>query len=297
MLIRMLRNNTIINKESFTPFDSTRLADTINHDLKSIPLDQMCMATHNYDIMFIENVLNAIELQADIDNFAKVLKLCWKIDVADNRLEVVRLNTETKLYEPYHPQFENKVDAIVEKIRQKRELMLSLKEQMKEWGVIRHEIPSTTQPIIASEITQTSQPTFSYEESQMYHVDDLPIEVKKQILINDDKVYSDFVTTMRGPVKGWIDKRRLQDWNVVRFICRLRGIVTRKCSLSIFGKLLERIGLGNQENNMKQRKDANKDERLNDYDNPERKQYFWQLKKDGDAVEALLKPIIDQLAA
>ena len=48
---------------------------------------------------------------------------------------------------------------------------------------------------------------------------------------------------------------------------------------------------------MKQRKDANKDERLNDYDDPKRKQYFWQLKKDGDEVEALLKPIIDQLAA
>jgi hypothetical protein len=128
-------------------------------------------------------------------------------------------------------------------------------------------------------------------------LNDLPLDVQKQILITDDKVYSDFVTTMRGPIKVWIDKRRLQDRNVVRFVCRLRGIVTRKCSLSIFGKLLERIGLGNQENNMKQRQDANKDERLNDYDDPERKQYFWQLKKDGDAVEALLKPIIDQLAA
>lgn len=293
----MLRNNTIINKESFTPFDSTQLANTINHDRKSIPLDNMCLATHNYDLMFIENVLNAIEVQADIDCFAGILKTCWKIDVANNCLEVVRLNTETKLYEPYNPQFENQVDATVEKIRQKRELMLSLKEQMKEWDVIRHEIPSTTQPNIPSEISQTNQPTFSTGESVIYHLGELPMDVQEQVLITDDKVYSDFVTTMRGPVKGWIDQHYKKDWNVVRFICRLRGIVTRKCSLSIFGKLLEWIGLGNQENNMKQRKDANKDERLNDYDNPERKQYFWQLKKDGDDVEALLKPIIDQLAA
>lgn len=190
-----------------------------------------------------------------------------------------------------------KVDAIAEKIRQKRELELSLKKQLEEWNGVRHKKSSTTQIVIPSEISQTSQPSFSTDESVMYHLDDLPKDVQKQILITDDKVYSDFVTTMCGPVKDWIDKHYKQDWNVVRFVCRLRGIVTRKCSLSIFGRLLERIGLGNQENNMKQRKDANKDERLKDYDNPERKQYFWQLKKDGDEVESLLKPIIEQLAA
>lgn len=293
----MLNFNSKYNKESFPLFDSEQLANIINHDIKNIPINNMCVATHNYDLMFIENIMNAIELQADIDRFAGILKTCWKIDVANNRLEVVRLNTEAKLYEPYNSQFENKVDVIVEKIRQKRELELSLKKQLEEWNGVRHKKSSTTQINIPSEISQTSQPSFSTDESLMYHLNDLPMDVQKQILITDDKVYSDFVITMCGPVKGWIDKHHKQDWNVVRFVCRLRGIVTRKCSLSIFGRLLERIGLGNQENNMKQRKDANKDERLNDYDDPKRKQYFWQLKKDGDDVEALLKPIIDQLAA
>lgn len=294
---KMLNYDYKINKVSIALFDSAQLADTINNDIENIPITNMLLATHNYDIMFIEEVLNAIELQADIDRFAGILKTCWKIDVADNHMEVVRLNTETKLYEPYNPQFENKVDAIVEKIRHKRELKQSLKMQVEEWNYIRHETSSTTQTIIPSETSQTSQPTYSTDESIMYHLDDLPTDVQKQMLITDDKIYSDFVTTMCGPVKDWIDDHYKQDWNVVRFICRLRGIVTRKCSLSTFGKLLDRIGLGNQENNMKQRKDANKDERLNDYDNPERKQYFWQLKKDGDDVEALLKPIIDQLVA
>ena len=262
----MLTNNYKINKESLALFDSARLADTVNHDIENIPIANMCLATHNYDIMFIEDVLNAIELQADIDRFAGILKTCWKIDVANNRIEVVKLNIKTKIYEPYHPQFEIQVDAIVEKIRHKRELEQSLKKQVEEWNYLRNETSSTTQTIISSEISQTSLPNFSTEESVLYHLDDLPEEVKNQILITDDKVYSDFVTTMCGPVKVWIDKRRLQDWNVVRFICRLRGIVTRKCSLSIFGKLLERIGLGNQENNMKQRSDANDKNALEAYD-------------------------------
>ena len=62
----MLTNNYKINKESLALFDSARLADTVNHDIENIPIANMCLATHNYDIMFIEDVLNAIELQADI---------------------------------------------------------------------------------------------------------------------------------------------------------------------------------------------------------------------------------------
>ena len=295
----MLTNNYKINKAPFTLFDSAQLADTINYDIENIPINHMCLATHNYDIMFIEDVLNAIELQADIDRFAGILKTCWKIDVANNRIEVVKLNIKTKIYEPYHPQFEDKVDAIVEKIRHKRELEQSLKKQVEEWNYLRNETSSTTQTIISSEISQTSLPNFSTEESVLYHLDDLPEEVKNQILITDDKVYSDFVTTMCGPVKGWIDKRRLQDWNVVRFICRLRGIVTRKCSLSIFGKLLERIGLGNQENNMKQRSDANDKNALEAYDEvtASNKQKYYRLRKDGKEVEKLLSDVIKAVAA
>ena len=295
----MLTNNYKINKESLALFDSARLADTVNHDIENIPIANMCLATHNYDIMFIEDVLNAIELQADIDRFAGILKTCWKIDVANNRIEVVKLNIKTKIYEPYHPQFEIQVDAIVEKIRHKRELEQSLKKQVEEWNYLRNETLSTTQTIISSEISQTSLPNFSTEESVLYHLDDLPEEVKNQILITDDKVYSDFVTTMCGPVKGWIDKRRLQDWNVVRFICRLRGIVTRKCSLSIFGKLLERIGLGNQENNMKQRSDANDKNALEAYDEvtASNKQKYYRLRKDGKEVEKLLSDVIKAVAA
>ena len=67
--------------------------------------------------------------------------------------------------------------------------------------------------------------------------------------------------------------------------------------MGIFGKFLEIIGLGNQESNMKQRQDANKDIYLNDYDDPKKKQNFWKLKKDGDAIEKLLKPIIDKMSA
>ena len=289
----MLKINTNHNKESFPLFDSEQLANIINHDIKNIPINNMCVATHNYDVMFLENVMNAIELQADIDRFAGIIKTCWKLDVGRNRQEVVRLNTITHQYEPYNPDFTGRVDAIVEKIRQTRELEQSLQKQMEEW-----ESSHTQIPIASSETNQTTQPTFTADESVEYHLDDLPKDVKDQMLITDDKVYSDFVTTMCGPVKGWIDDRRLQDWNVVRFVCRLRGIVTRKCSLAIFGKLLERIGLGNQENNMKQRGDANDKNAIVAYDDLTNKNpKYYYLRKDGKEVEELLSDVIKALAA
>lgn len=295
----MLNFNTSKNRESFSHFDSEQLANIINHDIKNIPLYNMCMATHNYDVMIIENVMNAIEFQHNIDHFAGILKTCWKIDVAHNRPEVVRLDTKTQQYEPYNPDFTSRVDAIVEKIRQTRELEQSLRKQMEEWEVAQHKASSHTQiPIASPETSQTTQPTFDANETVEYHLEDLPKDVRDQILITDDKVYSEFVTTMCGPVKGWIDKRRLQDWNVVRFVCRLRGIVTRKCSLAIFGKLLERIGLGNQENNMKQRSDASDKNALVAYDDLTNKNpKYYYLRKDGKEVEELLSDVIKAVAA
>ena len=288
----------LYKKEFFPQFDSEKLAYIINHDIKSIPIDTMCIATHNYDVMFIESVMNAIEFQADIDRFAGIIKTCWKIDVAHNRQEVVRLNTKTYIYEPYNPHFEDLVDAIVEKIRQTREWELSLKKQVEEWDRVQQEYLSHASATNnSSETSQTTQPIFTTDETVLYHIDDLPEDVKDQLLIDNDKIYSDFVTTMCGPVKGWIDKRRLQDWNVVRFICRLRGIVARKCSMAIFGMLLEKIGLGNQENNMKQRTDANDKNALIAYDDHEYNPHYYLLRKEGKEVEEILEEIIKAVAA
>ena len=131
-----------------------------------------------------------------------------------------------------------------------------------------------------------------------YHLADLPNDVARQILIDDDELFSEFVNTMKGAVSNWIDKHHLQDWNVVRFVCRLRGVVTRKCSMAVFGKLLEWMELGNQENNMKQRTDANDTNALIAYDDPANKNpKFWRLKKDGKQIESLLEDIINSCAA
>ena len=68
--------------------------------------------------------------------------------------------------------------------------------------------------------------------------------------------------------------------------------------MAIFGKLIEKIGLCNQENNMKQRKDANDSNAMIAYDDPSnRNAKFWRLKKDGKEIEKLLETVIKKMAA
>ena len=210
---------------------------------------------------------------------------------------------------PYVVDLSTKLDAMRVRVLHEREVNAKLKEMELMWMTTSTEMSSTENVDIAinavtntsSEPSETNPPVFSdssCEEQPHYHIEDLPYDVQKQILINDDKVYTEFVVTLKGPVRKWIEKHHLQDWNVVRFICRLRGIVATKCSISIFGKLLGIIGLDNQEDNMKKRKDANDPNALIAYDSsPKMRDNFWKLRKDGNEVEGLLEVVIKSLEA
>lgn len=300
----MLTNNRILQRKNglFDLSDSDKLADILNHDIMKLKLMEIAKITHYYDCFFIEEVLNKVESLSDIDRFIGIIKTHWELDVYDHRDMVTKYDPSTREYVPYVPDLKTKLDSIRDKISHKRELKQKLDKQWEEWEV-EHQSPATktevpqflsTSPAIQFEScinTKDSDIDIDIE----YKMDNLPEDVKNQILISNDQLYSEFVTTMQGPMKQWIDKHRLQDWNVVRFICRLRGIVTRKCSMNLFGKFLESIGLGNQESNMKQRKDANNDTYMKDYDDPNKKKYFWKLKSDGDAVEKILEPIITKM--
>jgi hypothetical protein len=214
--------------------------------------------------------------------------------------------TDERKYVPYVQDLKEKLDAIRGRVLHKREIDANLAEMKRMWS--KSECSFTDS---ASEFTETETlflPTNqldattthphifsnkSDDTSPQYHLTDLSLDVRNNILISDDKLYSDFVETLLGPVKDWIDKHRKQDWNVVRFFCRLRGIITRKCSLNIFGKFLDEIGLGNQENNMKQRKDANDNYALAHYDELKKNdRRYYSLIKDMEIMEDLLGELI-----
>ena len=258
---------------------------------------------------FMEEMMSYVVDEKRMDELIKFILLKQEQQICNHHPKVCYRVPDERKYAPYVPDLRTKLDAMRVRVLHEREVNAKLKEMESMWMTTSMEESSTDNiefvnnvvNDIPSDPSETNPPLFtgsSESEPPMYHLADLPDEVQNQILIKDDKVYSEFVVTLKGSIKKWIDKHHLQDWNVVRFICRLRGIVTRKCSARIFGKFLEQIGLSNQEDNMKKRKDANDPNAMTVYDSPSKMgDNYWKLRNDGKDVEDLLNEVINSLKA
>ena len=246
---------------------------------------------------YMEEMLSYVEDEKRIDGLIEIILIRQEYQTfAEHHPKVCYRVTDNRKYVPYVEDLKEILCGMRIRVLHAREVEAKMAALRKQWSSISS---SPTCPAVTDSIkTETLPPRFpddSTTDTREYHLAELPQEVQKNILI-EEKKYSVFVKTLRRPVKQWIDKHRLQDWNVVRFVCRLRGILTKHCSMRVFGTLLEHIGLENQENNMKQRKDANDKNALTAYDDPKDNKY-WKLRKDGKAVEELLADFINEEAA
>jgi hypothetical protein len=285
------------------PYSAQEIGDIMN----TKPLELMKMdigyLTRWYDCEFIEEILRYVEEEPNIEILMTLFVVRWQRQVDERHPKVCHYDPLSHSWVPYVENLQDKLNDVLERVKTYRKHKEEERQMEERWKLLFgvQELDNAPQqsitPAYQFSKIESPHPELPPQIETEYRLNDLPDEIKSQILIEDDQLYSDFVVTLKGPVHKWISKHHLKDWNVVRFICRLRGIVTRKCSLRIFGKFLEKIGLGNQENNMKQRKDANNDTFLKDYDDPYKKRNFWQLKRDGDAIEKELKPIIERLSA
>lgn len=289
-----------------TRYSAKELGEMINtHPQDFLHVDiGLCTGWYTDDD-YMEEMISYVKKEESIELLISYILLIQERQVCiEHHPKVCCRVKDSRKFAPYVEDLKEKLDAMHVRALHKREIEAKVAEMQSLWAA---SVSTASQEIIASVensgtiINETVPPEFSEgtdENRIQYHLSDLPDDVQKHILIETDELYSQFVETMQGPVKEWIDKRHhLQDWNVVRFICRLRKIVTRKCSMNIFGKFLEKIGLGNQENNMKQRKDTNDENAMLIYDDPIKSQKIWKLKRDGKEIEAMLSDIIKSIAA
>ncbi len=251
---------------------------------------------------FMEEFISYIENEEAMNHLIHYILLFQERQVCEEHPKVCCRVSDSRKFAPFVEDLKEKLDAMRLRVLHKREIEEKMAELQKMWSM-----PTSTASqldMVSAEDTsgttdKTSPPVFSEDtgEKIIYHLSDLPEDIQKHVLIETDEVYSQFVETMQGPVKAWIEKHHLYDWNVVRFICRHRGIVSQHCSLHVFGCFLEKIGLGNQESNMKQRKDANDKNAMIIYDDPVKSQKIWQLKRDGKIVEEMLIDTIKSVVA
>ena len=289
-------------------YSAKELGEMINtHPVELFNVDIAACTDWYRNDDYMEEMMSYVVEENKIDTLIEFIRTMQEYQTTNEHHPKVcyRVPDERK-YVPYVEDLNEKLCAMRVRVLHAREIEARMEEMKKRWSSM-----STTTTGVSLAVSpakplnvdksETQPPVFtddSIDNTIDYHLDDLPQDVRNQILIDEDAKYSLFVNALHGPVKTWIDKKRLQDWNVVRFVCRIRGIVAKHCSLKIFGRFLEHIGLGNQENNMKQRQDANDNNAIIAYKDPKNtNSKFFRLKKDGKEIEELLADVIDKEAA
>lgn len=283
-------NNFFISTNRFSANEIAEMVNSHSNLLFDVDLGFCTDWYRNVDYM--EDIISKVNSTEDIDLFINLLLLKQDQQTnTENHPKVCYRVTDERKFAPYVNDLATKLDAIRTRVLHNREIQKQLNDMKQTW------CSTQTTPTDFRRSDNTEPPAFANPTEEAFHMEDLPKDVRKHFLLKDNKLYSMFVSAIKGPIKDWISKHRLQDWNVVRFICMLRGIVTRKCPMEAFGLFLEYIGLGNQLNNMKKRSDANSANAILVYDDPNKKNSIWKLKLDGDEVEKILNEVIESNVA
>lgn len=281
-------------------FGNGELAELISHDPMKILEIDIAVATHYYNVEYIGQILNQVELLADVDRLIGLIQTQWELDVCDCRQQVVKYDPAAKDYVPILEDLPEKLTRIRQKIEKRLQLKALRAKQMEEWKVAHTSTATQTQSEPADVKNQTEAPQFAeenqtpQEDEVVYHLADLTDEeVRNNILLKTDQQYTCLVQDMRGPVKRWIDKHRFQDLNVVKFTLAKHYIIARNTSVRIYAKLIKHLipSYGDQEENIKKRKDANQ----RNWETYEKDSKCWQLKKDVEQVEECLANTIQSV--
>lgn len=274
-------------------FGNGELAELISHDPMKILEIDIAVATHYYNVEYIGQILNQVELLADVDRLIGLIQTQWELDVCDCRQQVVKYDPAAKDYVPILEDLPEKLTRIRQKIEKRLQLKALRAKQMEEWKVAHTSTATQTQSEPADVKNQTEAPQFAeenqtpQEDEVVYHLADLTDEeVRNNILLKTDQQYTCLVQDMRGPVKRWIDKHRFQDLNVVKFTLAKHYIIARNTSVRIYAKMIKHLipSYGDQEENIKKRKDANQ----KNWETYENNKDFWKLKNDVKTVEECL---------
>ncbi len=285
---------TQTREDNYYPlFGNEELAELISHDPMKILEIDIAVATHYYNVEYIGQILNQVELLADVDRLIGLIQTQWQLDVCDCRQQVVKYDPAAKDYVPILEDLPEKLTRIRQKIEKRLQLKALRAKQMEEWKVAHTSTATQTQSEPADVKNQTEAPQFAeenqtpQEDEVVYHLADLTDEeVRNNILLKTDQQYTCLVQDMRGPVKRWIDKHRFQDLNVVKFTLAKHYIIARNTSVRIYAKMIKHLipSYGDQEENIKKRKDANQ----KNWETYENNKDFWKLKNDVKTVEECL---------
>lgn len=282
-----------------------RLAELINQEPASLSTANIAILTDYYQLEVIERVLRQV-LPERLDVTITIISKRWEIDVDDRVARVVYFDTQLRTYVPYTENLPDKLEEIKQRIVRRRQLECELQQEEQALVTFHNSSVTQTQSEPADVKNQTEAPQFAeenqtpQEDEVVYHLADLPKEVQKMILL-DDETYHLFHVILREEIMPLIKSNKFKYANLVRFICNLRRITKRYSDMPEWAELYRNIipEVMPILSSMKHRKDANNKKNYKNYDDPKKctNDDCWQLHRDGPEIEEILKPVIDRLAS
>ena len=231
-------------------------------------------ATQNWNLNFIYSFLNYINDLKQIDLVIEWLTNMW--DYEHQILQSYDTAVDTNLLAD-STYFAKKLNIIREKIKErldKERRVELLKAKMLE-GFSCNTTSSNVsfqKPVTKSQSLDTTN-NDGHLPQPLFHMADLPEDVRTLFTFEDDEIYSIFVTNMRDDTWLIVKDNKGKYLDRLRFVCRKFGIVRKDISREQFDKLLHCIipdlgDIGNLISAMKKQTDSNNDSNLRYYDSP-----------------------------
>lgn len=265
----------------------------------------VAQATHNYDIEYIYQGLNNPLCLEIADDLLDYIEVQYEDDVDSRHPGVTQFDAQSRSFKPIFDDTQEKLTMLHARLaqsreRQRKKCVLHQRLFAKPDSTLSHSESETAVMQNSTDAPQYSEDGCSTPSVDVveYHMAGLPPEQKNLFTFDDDIIYTKFRNCLQEVGNDWIANHRKQDWNVVRFVCILRGIFAKKqATMKLFSAFLCHIGFGEQESNMKHRKDANDSDNFTYYDDP--KKCKWssckKLKEDGSEMEDYFAPVIECL--
>lgn len=274
-------------KKTYSPQELAELYMTSREDFLGLNLEEV---TLNWNLNYIYDFLYLIREPETIDNIAGWLIIQWEkchhVDMDYNLAFDKELKSkQTTFKDSLRVIFGRLVERYNREEREK-ELMAAM--------LAGYKPPTQTPPSANTSNDQTDEPHYERPDESgapQYHISSLTLESQKILLIKGDETYSQLVEICRVEIWPWIKKNSLKSANAVRFVFRYLGFLPRKCSVlkftNLFNEMVPDAHL--KPDTVGSYKEANTDE----FEQYEKLPDWKQLKKDGEALIAMLKPVSD----
>jgi hypothetical protein len=252
---------------------------------------------------FMEEMLSYVKDEERINALIEYIQVRQEYQVTnEHHPKVCYRVTDERKYAPYVDDLSVRLEAMRVRIMHSREVCSQLERLKNQWS--EPDLTKLSAGMESNDTTETTAPHFEKQTDDTadtpqikYHKHDFNEKMLGCLYIDDDEIFSLFVSLMREKLWPAVEDNKNKYSNLLRFLLMYHGVIGDKTSMPQFNLLLQEIipGIGNQLSSLKQRQDVNNKKNLDYYGDPRQRKndFCYKITRDAPKLEKLLQPLLD----